>query len=217
MPPSASGWRTSEGERCFRGKGAVVVLGRQVRGCRGLSGPVRPEKKTSLRHKAQSLGLNNSPQNEILRTDLHLPPYRIQVAQKLSADNERRLEKMGNWLTEHPAVLDQVWSSDEPHFWLDGQVNSRNVVHWWFATPGKVLTSSLHSQKVTVCMTMKRESGVVEPFFFVETWSVCGSHQAFALKNCRSWPGGVHAMWHLSSVLPYSCEYRHVPFSNVEC
>ena len=56
---------------------------------------------------------------------------------------------MVNWPTEHPPVLDQVWFSDEAHFWLDGQVNSRNVVYWGSATPGKVLTKPLHSQKVT--------------------------------------------------------------------
>ena len=72
---------------------------------------------------------------------------------------------MANWLTDHPAVLDQVWFSDEAHFWLDGQMNFRNAVHW-------VLTRPLHSQKVTAWMAMERGSGLVWPFFFEDEGGV---------------------------------------------
>ena len=74
---------------------------------------VQQSPEWSLRHRAQSLGLKKSSLNTILRKDLHLRPYRMQVRQKLSPEDERRRLKMAKWLTEHPAVLDQVWFSDE--------------------------------------------------------------------------------------------------------
>ena len=73
---------------------------------------------------------------------------------------------MAHWLTNHPVVFDRVWFTDEAHFFLNGQVNTHNAVHWGSSAPEKVLTKPLHSPKVTVWMAMKRGGGLVGPFFF---------------------------------------------------
>ena len=113
--------------------------------------PSRKKNKTktemSLRHRAQSLCLKKSSLNVILGKDLHLRPYRIKSVKNCSRG---RRVKMANSLTEHPAGLDQVWFSDEANFWLDGQVNPRNVLHWVSATPDKVLTNPFRAQKVSL-------------------------------------------------------------------
>ena len=93
---------------------------------------------------------------------MHPRPYRKQVRQKLPPEDKID----DSWLTEHLAVPDQGRFLDDDHFWLDGQVNSRNAVHWGSATPDKVLTKPLHSQKVTAWMVMNQGIGLVEPFFF---------------------------------------------------
>ena len=104
--------------------------------------------------------------NTILRKDLRLHPYRIQVHQKLTQEDKSRRVKMAQWFEEHPAVLDWLWFTDEAHFWLSGHVNSRNAVHWGSSAPDKVLTKPLHAEKVTAWIGMRRGGGVIGPFFF---------------------------------------------------
>ena len=45
--------------------------------------------------------------------------------------------------------LPYLWKSDEAHFYLDGQVNSKNNVFWGSERPTEVAQKPLHSQKVT--------------------------------------------------------------------
>ena len=78
----------------------------------------------SVRHWAQSLGLKRTSLNTILRKDLRLHPYRIQVRQKLTPEDRSRRVKMAQWFAEHPAVLDRLWFTDEAHFWLSEHVIS---------------------------------------------------------------------------------------------
>lgn len=120
----------------------------------------------SVRHRAQSLGLKRTTLNTILRKDLRFHPYRIQVRHKLTPEDKNRRVKMAQWFTEHPAVFDRLWFSDEAHFWLSGHVNSRNAVHWGSKVPDKVLTKPLHSEKVSAWIAMRRGGGLIGPFFF---------------------------------------------------
>ena len=60
-------------------------------------------------------------------------PYRIQIKHELTpAEMGKRLE-MNQWfedkIEEDPDFLDDVWFSDEAHFWLCGYVNSKNCVY----------------------------------------------------------------------------------------
>ena len=52
--------------------------------------------------------------------------------------------------------MDHVHFSDEAHFLLNGQVNSKNNVVW---------ESPFHSEKVTVCASISKH-GIIGPFFF---------------------------------------------------
>ena len=143
---------------------------------------VQKSPERSLRHRAQSLGLKKSSLNSILKKDLNLRPYRIQIRHKLSPEDQRRRLKMANWLTDHPSVFDRVWFSDETHFWLDGKVNSHKAVHWGSKSPDKVLEKPLHSEKVTVWMAMKRGGGLIGPFFFEDE---CGVAATINADRCQ--------------------------------
>lgn len=68
----------------------------------------------------------------ILKSDLNLYPYKIQVKQKLAqADIEKRVT-MFQWscdtTEDNPDFLDHVWFSDEAHFLLSGHVNNKEDV-----------------------------------------------------------------------------------------
>ena len=96
--------------------------------------------KKSVRRRSQELRLKRQSLLNILRKDLNLFPYRIQMKQTLSpADIVKRVD-MCRWFIEqldvNPAFLDNVWFSDEAHFLLSGHVSSKNNVFWgrfgWF-------------------------------------------------------------------------------------
>lgn len=122
--------------------------------------------KRSVRHRSQALGVSKSSLHRILKRDLHMRPYKLQLCQKLTVPDQQKRLRMAKWFEQHSAVLDRVWFSDEAHFWLTGHVNSQNAVHWGTEKPDEVLTAPLHSEKVTVWMAMRRGGGVIGPFFF---------------------------------------------------
>ena len=148
-----------------RGSGAQLSA-RTEDNIRNAESSVLESPKRSIRHRGQALGISRSSLHRILKEDLRLHPYRLQLCQKLTIYDQKKRVKMAKWLTQHPAVMDRVWFSDEAHFWLNGHVNSRNDVHWASEKPDEVLTTPLHSEKVTVWMAMRRGGGTIGPFFF---------------------------------------------------
>ena len=99
--------------------------------------------KKSLRRRSQELGISRESLRRILKSDLNLYPYQIQIKQKLTqADMEKRVT-MCRWfcdtIEDIPDFLDHVWFSDEAHFLLSGYVNSKNNVYWGIAPPEDVL------------------------------------------------------------------------------
>ena len=109
----------------------------------------------SVRHRLQSLGLKRASLHTILREDLRLHSYRMQVRHKLTPEDGSRRWKMAQRFIEHPVVLDRLWFSYEAYFWLSGHVNSRNALHWGSNGPDKVLIQPLHSKKVTAWIAMR--------------------------------------------------------------
>ena len=65
------------------------------------------------------------------------------------------------------SFLSLLWTSDEAHFHLDGQVNSKNIIYWGSSHPDEVREKPLHSQKVTVWCALSMK-GIIGPLFFEE-------------------------------------------------
>ena len=127
--------------------------------------------KKSLRRRSQELNISRSSLRVILVKDLNMYPYSIQIKQSLTnADMVKRTE-MCQWfadkLEEDETFLDDVWFSDEAHFTLNGQVNSKNYVFWGLVTPDEVATRPLHSEKCTAWCAMSRH-GIIGPYWFEE-------------------------------------------------
>ena len=99
-------------------------------------------KKSCQRH-FQELGLTRIGTVRILKLDLKLFPYHIQVKQKLTAQDKLARVEMCNWfnnkMEEDENWINNVWFSDEAHFHLDGYVNSKNCVFWGTELPQEVL------------------------------------------------------------------------------
>ena len=107
----------------------------------------------------------------ILKSDLHLYPYQIQIKQKLTEADLAKRVAICEWFCDtievNPDFLDHVWSSDEARFLLSGHVNSKNNVYWGTAPLEEVLQRPLHSVNWTAWVAISKH-GIIGPYWFEE-------------------------------------------------
>ena len=101
----------------------------------------------------------------ILRTDLSLQPYKLQIA---NPDREMRLwfcRQFVGILTENPDLPNNLLMSDAAHFHLHGTVNKQNFRYWSAANPHELHQRHTYEPKVTVwCGVWSR--GASGPYLF---------------------------------------------------
>ena len=125
--------------------------------------------KTSSRRRSKQLGLSDTSLRTILKDDLNLYPYKIQIRQLLSdVDRESRVQ-MCNWFNDRLSAdehwLDDVWFTHEAHFHLNGVVNRQNYRYWGTEKPDEIAERPLHSPKCTAWCAISTH-GVIGPFWF---------------------------------------------------
>ena len=94
--------------------------GRSASNVNAVRNSVVQSPKKSIRSRSQELALTRNSIHRILRMDLNLYPYQVQITHKLTDfDMERRME-MGEWFNEmmegDQEWIKDVWFSDEAHF-----------------------------------------------------------------------------------------------------
>lgn len=133
---------------------------------------MKREPSLSTRKLAQELGLSYRTAGRILKDDLKLFPYKLQVYQRLSDD---AMIRRFNFAADMLELIDskqidpnKIIFSDEAHFWLDGYVNNQNFRVWGSEKPQLIVTKPLHPKKITVWMAMTADK-MIGPFFFEST------------------------------------------------
>lgn len=123
------------------------------------------------RRRSQELGFARTTMLRAMKEDLNLFPYRISIHQKLTAvDKRKRLDMtkiLADKIENTKSFLTNLWTSDEAHCYLEGQVNSKNNIFWGSEKPNEVVSKPLHSKKVTVWCAVSHR-GIIGPFFFEE-------------------------------------------------
>ena len=108
----------------------------------------------SERCVSRVLYLPNLTARKILRSVLNMFPFQFQGVQILEAiDNQLRLDFANKFLICYDE--DSNWPlsilrTDEAHFTLTGNVNSKNCIYWADNNLHDVFASPLHDVKVTV-------------------------------------------------------------------
>ncbi|GFW88731.1 putative transposable element [Trichonephila clavipes] len=69
------------------------------------------------------------------------------------------------WRVWHPISLNELETSDEEHFWLNGYVNKQNCRIWSEANPQVYVETPLHPEKLTVWCALWA-GGIIGPYFF---------------------------------------------------
>lgn len=123
----------------------------------------------SIRRRAQQIGLCPSTLWKILRKDLGLVPYKIQLVQELKPHDHRLRREFSDWslnqLNEDPFFYRKILFSDEAHFWLNGYVNKQNCRIWSKDNPHAVQELPMHPDKCTVWCGLWA-GGIIGPYFF---------------------------------------------------
>jgi len=105
----------------------------------------------------------------ILNEELKLFPYKVQIMQKIPENSiKKRLDfctKMIQKLQLDPNLLNNIWFSDESHFYLDGHCNKQNMRIWGSEKPEKFIEKSAHPLYVTVWCAISAQ-GFIGPYFF---------------------------------------------------
>ena len=107
--------------------------------------------KKSIRRHSQELGIPRESTRRVLKLDINLYPYRIQINQKLTqADIDKRVT-MCEWfcdtIEDNTDFLDHVWFSDEAHFLRQDMSTARIMCIAYSSTAG-CLTEAVTFKKV---------------------------------------------------------------------
>ena len=101
-----------------------------------VSASVNDDHQLSFRCRSQELGLGlcYSTKWKILRKDLVVKPFKIQLMQELKRYNllQRRIYGewgLGKW-AKNPLLYRKIVFSDGGYFWLNGYINKQNCRFW---------------------------------------------------------------------------------------
>lgn len=142
---------------------------RSVENIAAVADSVRGDREESIRHRSQQLGLSYGTTWRILRKDLGLKAYKIQLVQELKPVDLPRRCRFSLWslqkIEDDPLFPTNILFSDEAHFWLNGYVNKQNCRIWDEEQPEEILEQPLYPQKCTVWCGLWA-GGIIGPYFF---------------------------------------------------
>lgn len=140
----------------------------------------------SYRRRSQQLNISGTTLRRILKDDLHMFPYKVQLTQRiLEKDNSRRVAYANNVdkVSEmEPDFWERFLMTDEAHFTLSGSVNKQNCRFWGEENPHAVHQIPLHDQKVTVWAGVCSKT-IIGPFFFKVGETVNGDRYRWMLAH----------------------------------
>ena len=123
----------------------------------------------SLRRISQQVNISVSSVYRIVKWNLHLYPYKIQLVQSLAPNDYSEWLQFSHWLLqsvdENASFIENLFMSDEAHFTLSGCVNRQNSRFWALENPHLIHENPLHSEKVTVWCAISAQH-IIGPYFF---------------------------------------------------
>jgi inhibitor of nuclear factor kappa-B kinase subunit alpha len=128
--------------------------------------------ENSIRRTSSETGISKSSVHNIIRKDLELYPYKIQIMQSLNITDQVERLSFCNWASDvidtYADAFNDVWFSDESHFLLSGHVCKQNMRFWANEQRHQIAEMPLHSDKVTVWCAMSSR-GIIGPYVFSDT------------------------------------------------
>lgn len=143
--------------------------GRSIENIAAVRQSVTVSPRRSIRRRSQHLGIPRSTMERILKKDLHMYGYKIQLTQQLKTADHLKRREFVDWILERqevdPDFPKKIIFSDEAHFHLDGYVNKQNCRIWGTENPRVIVEKQLYPRRVTVWCGFWY-GGVIGPYFF---------------------------------------------------
>jgi len=161
--------------RQFRERGSVAGAQSRVRGTRTprtvinrVRRAIHRKPNLSVRRLSNITGVSKSTIHRILRRELRLYPYKLQLTQRLRRGDKAKRVRFCRWLLDKwksPSFRRHLFVSDEAHFYLNGCVNKQNCRVWGNENPHALVEQDHQPSHVTVwCGLTSR--GVIGPYYF---------------------------------------------------
>ncbi|GFT47593.1 DUF4817 domain-containing protein [Trichonephila clavipes] len=119
---------------------------------------IEEDPNESICDRAMELDLCPSTLWKILRKNLGLGAYKIQLVQELKPNDHQARRRFVEWPQNEIAVVPnfhkRILFIDEAHFWLNGYINKQNCRIWSEANPQVYVETPLHPEKLTVCCAL---------------------------------------------------------------
>jgi len=113
---------------------------------------VRENPRWSISCRSQELNFSATSTWRILRRDLDLHSYKIQLTQELKVNDYRQRRVFADWILEqlevNPNFAKQIIFSDKVHFWMNGYVNKQNYRIWDDTNSREIHQLQMHPEKV---------------------------------------------------------------------
>lgn len=129
---------------------------------------VRENPQVSTRKRSAALNLSRRSLQRILKLDLKLHPYKLQLTQELKDTDFGARLAFAEEMLRRFSTFENILFSDEAHFHLNGFVNRQNCRYWNDENPKMKHQKPLHSPKVTVWAAISSK-GIIGPFFFEDS------------------------------------------------
>ena len=135
--------------------------------------------KRSVRRLSSETGLSKSTVQRILKDDLKLFPYKIQIVPKLTPSNKKNRDEFAHQICDKMELkgrkklnIRSIHFTDEAHFLLSGHVNKQNMRIWGEENPHASVEKLQSREKCTVWAAVT-DKKVIGPYFFEEGGSSC--------------------------------------------
>ncbi|CAH2093266.1 unnamed protein product [Euphydryas editha] len=164
---------------------------------------VRKNPQQSTRKRSQTLDIKRSTLRRILKRDLHLKAYKIQLVQELKPQDANNRLSFANQMLDLFTNFNNVMFSDEAIFHLNGHVNKQNCRFWSETNPQRLHERPLRSPKLVVCAAIS-STGIVGPYFFedergrammVRANNYCDMIREFLVPALQEVQGNTSRIW----------------------
>ena len=126
---------------------------------------------TSIRKVASHTNISYGTARRILRFDLHLFPYKVQLVQGLSDDDFPKRLAFCQWFEQKKKAQADILScfifTDEASFHLSGKVNRHNTRFWGEENPKEIAETKRFSPHLNIWVAITK-SAIFGPYFFEE-------------------------------------------------
>lgn len=126
---------------------------------------IRENPTQSTRKRSSALNVSRTSLQRILKKDLLMHPYKIQLVQELKETDAIQRVNYANEMFNRFTSFNNIMFSDEAHFHINGHVSKQNCRYWSPINPKLKHQKPLHSPKVTVWAAMSAH-GIIGPYFF---------------------------------------------------